>query len=127
MRFEQSLVAVTAIVFLAYGIGFIVAPTPLAIWVTGTAPTQPSALIDLRATYGGMSLGVGVVLLGLATPAMRLWGLRAVLVLMLGMAGGRTVGLLVDGPGNLTMTVYLLLELLLAAAAAVLLLRARRS
>ncbi|NKF22836.1 DUF4345 family protein [Solimonas sp. C16B3] len=78
----------------------------------------------MRATYGGLSVAVGALLWALAAhPSSRRAGLLGVLLLLLGMAGGRAVGLICDGPANAVMIAYLLLELSGAALAAWLLRR----
>ena len=93
MSLARLMILLTALVFAAYGVGFIVAPLTMLEWATGAVVNTPSAIIDLRATYGGLSLAVGLVLYGLGrsqggTPL----GLRVVIELMLGMGGGRLVG-----------------------------------
>lgn len=124
MTTNKLLIKLTAAVFAVYGIAFIVAPTQLAVLVTEASPTTAAALTDMRATYGGMSLAVGVLLFMLsAKPQTVRLGLSAVLLLMLGMAGGRMVGIAIDGSTTQMMWMYLALELIVAAAASVLLLR----
>ena len=118
MSLARLMILLTALVFAAYGVGFIVAPLSLLEWATGAVVNTPSAIIDLRATYGGLSLAVGLVLYGLGrsqggTPL----GLRVVIALMLGMGGGRLVGLVVDGGANAVMYAYLALEIVAAAVA----------
>ena len=70
----------------------------------------------MRATYGGMSIAVGVLLLLLSRSDPRP-GLVGVLVAMLCMAVTRTWGILIDGAGNNFMYVYLVLELVVALTA----------
>lgn len=113
------LVLLNAAVFGLYGLAFLVWPSAMAVWVTGVAPLSSSAMIDLRATYGGMSLAVGGVLYLLArSPQHHRLGLQAVLSLMLCMAGGRIIGMWVEGDANAMMGLYLGLELLMAVVAA---------
>ncbi len=82
-------------------------------------------MTDMRATYGGMSLAVGVMLLLLAQSDVRL-GLVSVLLLMVCMAAGRSYGLYVDAHANTVMYVYLLLEAVAAMLAVMLLLSMTR-
>ena len=112
------LVRVVALVFLGYGMGFVFVPEPLLRAVVGEVPVASSAWIDMRATYGGLSLGVGLLLavLSIRTETLRT-GTLGVLFLMAGMAGGRTVGMVVDGSPNGYMMLYLLLEIVTAALA----------
>lgn len=112
------LVRVVALVFLGYGMGFVFVPEPLLRAVVGEVPVASSAWIDMRATYGGLSLGVGLLLavLSIRTETLRT-GTLGVLFLMAGMAGGRIVGMVVDGSPNGYMMLYLLLEIVTAALA----------
>jgi uncharacterized protein YjeT (DUF2065 family) len=120
MSLSKSLVALTALVFLLYGLGFVLAPELLSQFVVDAVPAAGSAMTDMRATYGGMSVAVGVMLLLLARSDVRL-GLVAVLLLMVCMAAGRGYGLYVDAQANTLMYVYLLLEAVAAMAAVLLL------
>jgi hypothetical protein len=60
MKFATNLLRVNAALFIAFGTCFIVAPEFFADALTGSEPWTSSALIDMRATYGGMCLGVGL-------------------------------------------------------------------
>ncbi len=46
--------------FILFGAGFIAAPNALSLLLTGAAPGTPSAVTDMRATYGGTALGLGL-------------------------------------------------------------------
>ncbi len=108
---QALLVRLVALVFLLYGAGFIVAPAPLMLKVVGEVPVASSAWIDMRATYGGLSVGGGVILWVLAGSAVTLrTGALGVTVLMVGMALGRGVGIAVDGNPNGYMLLYLAME-----------------
>ena len=125
MAFSALIVRLTAAVFAAYGVGFILAPAWMADLSTGAVPATASGLIDMRATYGGLSLAVGVLLWRLAaSPETLRAGLRSVIVLMVGMAGGRLVGMALDGSANALMWTYLAAECVLTVIAAWLLARA---
>ncbi len=126
MKIENGILRLNAAVFALYGLCFLLAPVWMSQWLTGAAPGTPSGLIDMRATYGGMSLAFGLVLLLLASRQdLANIGLGAVLVMMLGMAGGRVLGMVLDGAANALMYGYLVLELGMAALAGLLILRAR--
>lgn len=118
MSLEAAFVRLNAAIFALYGVGFILFPEALAGMVTGEIPVTATGLTDMRATYGGMSLGVGIVLfiLTLKKETLRL-GVLGVVILMLGMGGGRSVGLVIDGVASQTMVTYLMLELAMAALA----------
>ena len=84
--------------------------------------SSSSGLIDIRATYGGMSLAVGIILYLLATGKDTLKiGLISVSVLMLAMAMGRIIGIGLDGTPNIYMYIYLALELAVGILALLLL------
>ncbi len=122
MNTNKLIVIITAAVFAIFGLAFIALPELLSQTITGAVPTTTSGLIDMRATYGGMSLAVGLLLFLLSRSDVRL-GLVAVLLLMLSMAGGRTYGILADGAPNIMMVLFLALELAVATVAGVLLAR----
>ena len=116
--FGPTLIWLNAGFFALYGLGFVLAPELLATTITEGAPQTSSAMIDFRATYGGMSIAVGLVLAALARdPSTHRLGLRAVAATMLCMASGRTVGIVLDGDPNVWMWIYLAGELAVAAAA----------
>ena len=121
-KIQVLLVQITAAIFVLYGLGFTFAPLAMAQFVTDASPTHASAIIDMRATYGGMSLAVGVLLFVLSARAEWLKaGLLAVTIIMAGMALGRVVGIVVDGNANTFMYIYLGLEIVGAVAAGMLL------
>ena len=104
-------------VFFLYGVAFALFPAEMAEFVTGGSPSTASGLIDLRSTYGGMSMGIGALFAFAARDAsLHRIGLRGVLAVMLGMGGARAIGIVVDGNPNAWMFVYLALEVGMAGA-----------
>jgi hypothetical protein len=114
----KLLVLLTAVIFFAYGLIFVFFPVQALLLVVGGSVSSSSGVIDVRATYGGMSVGVGIVLYLLATThgALRI-GLISVCLLMLGMAAGRIIGMVLDGNPNMYMYIYLVLELSVSSLA----------
>jgi len=114
----KFIVLATAGFFLLYGLAFAFVPEQFSLLVTQSAPQSPSGLIEFRATFGGMTIAVGV-LLALTTRKRELFrfGVVSVLVIMLLMAASRSVGILLDGPANTLMYIYLVAELATAALA----------
>ena len=115
MRLMVILLRINAALFFVFGIGFIFAPAVLAQFVTGAAPALPTALTDMRATYGGMALGIGIFF------AYTTWVQRGVyeavigaVLVMLGLALGRTLGIVIDGSPNKMMHLLLAAEILFA-------------
>lgn len=122
MAQSKLLIILTASIFALYGVLFILFPVALFEFATDSVLTGNTAVIDVRATYGGMSLAAGIILflLSQSTETIRL-GLLSVLLLMSGMAFGRIVGIVVDQQANTIMYIYLALELIAASLAAFLL------
>ncbi|MDG1207503.1 MAG: DUF4345 domain-containing protein [Pseudomonadales bacterium] len=116
MKFGKWLCLLGAGFFVIYGCLFTILPATFASLVTDGVPTTATALTDMRATYGGMSIAVGILL---AMFAMRKETLRsgivALCLLMTCMASTRVIGMVVDGEPNALMFIYLLLELVAMA------------
>ena len=112
MNYPKAVVILTALFFLIYGLMFSLFPMQTLQMVTGVVLDSGSGLIDLRATYGGMSVAAGILLfsLGNKTETLRT-GLLGVFLLMAGMAATRMLGMALDGPPNQIMVIYLILEI----------------
>ena len=119
MSFAGLLIGLNALVFVAYGVAFAIAPVALSLFVTESAPGSTSGIIDMRSTYGGMSIGLGI-LLGLMArdPGLHGLGLRSVIVVMVFMASSRLLGIALDGRPNGMMWAYLVAEVLVVVLAA---------
>lgn len=114
----KLLVQLTGLFFIGYGLAFTLFPVEMATAVTGTGPSTASGLIDLRATYGGMTLSVGIVLWLLAAKKTELsFALLAIAIILLAMAAARGLGMLLDGVPNHFMYGYLFAEIIGAAIA----------
>ena len=122
MNFSKLLIVLTALIFLIYGVLFTLFPISLLDLVVNGAVTSASGVIDMRATYGGMSFAVGCILLVLAKSADTIkTGLMSVFLLMCCMATGRFIGICVDQNANAVMYVYLILEVIVAVLSVLLL------
>ena len=119
MSLERFIIFLTAGFFLAYGLAFSVSPEMMAQLVTDSAPVGVSALVDFRATYGGLNMAVGIALCYLYATGQARASLVMIIVVLLSMAATRSIGLLLQGSGNVYMYLYLVLELLGSAMAAV--------
>ena len=116
MKFGRFLLLLGSGLFVSYGLLFSFAPVELARLVTGHAPSSPSAVIDMRATYGGMSIALGIILLLLALKEATIrTGVVGLFLVMACMAATRLVGIAVDGDANAVMYAYLALEVVAAA------------
>ncbi|WFB46428.1 DUF4345 domain-containing protein [Vibrio coralliilyticus] len=108
---SKGLILLTSAVFFFYGLAFAIAPNSMLSHTTGGYATSASMLVDIRATYGGMSVGVALILFLLSQkPSTLTMGLLAVIFVNASMATGRIIGLVSDGETNSTMHFYLMLE-----------------
>ena len=117
MTRERTILGLGAMVFIAIGAMFLIAP---AYWaeVVDIAVPSPLARTDLRATYGGFDLFFGFFL-GLCTLRTD-WlrpGLVALGLALAGFATGRLVGFIVEGHADRLMIGFAVLESLGAALA----------
>ena len=126
MKFARILLLLGSGIFALYGLLFSIAPVELARLVTGDAPSSPSALIDMRATYGGMSIAVGMILmlLALKEKTIRI-GVVSLLLVVVCMAATRIVGIAVDGGANIAIYFYLGLEIVAAVLCSIALVNCR--
>ena len=106
-------ILINSIVFLLYGIGFMFFTETLSLYVIDTVPNTKSGLIDMRATYGGMSIGFAL-LLYLTSQDSKIFvlGVKSIILIVGGMALGRFTGIIKEGSPNTLMYIYLLLEVL---------------
>ena len=112
MSLAVLLLRITSVLFVAFGIGFAVAPQDLAELVTGAAPSVSSAVTDMRATYGGVPLGIGLFIGYCARrPETVRLGLLASLAVVASLGAARLVGIIVDGSPNGFMLVFLATEM----------------
>ena len=106
-------ILINSIVFLLYGIGFMFFTETLSLYVIDTVPNTKSGLIDMRATYTGMSIGFAL-LLYLTSQDSKIFvlGVKSIILIVGGMALGRFTGIIKEGSPNTLMYIYLLLEVL---------------
>ncbi len=112
MTFPVVLLWITSAMFTAFGVGFAAVPEQLADFILDASPSTSSAMIDMRATYGGVAIGLGVFMgLCASRPQWIRQGLMATLLVLTGLAVTRLVGLVADGDPNGFMLLNLALEL----------------
>ena len=118
MVYARIVLILTGLIYLAFGIFFLVAPeqaaTIVSYWLGG-----PTAFTEARAFYGGLEIGLAAFLTVCAgvrrfVPV----GLLAVLLLCGGTAAARLVGMVVDESRSTVVLVSLATELVVAALAA---------
>ncbi len=101
MTFPVVLLWIDCLLFVGFGLGFVAAPQELAEFLLGSAPIVPSAVIDMRATYGGVALGIGLFFgLTARSPQTVRIGLLASLLVIGSLGAARLVGVVVDGEPN---------------------------
>lgn len=126
MTLARAALLLAAVVFAGLGIGFLIAPVQWASVVEVSLPTA-TARTDLRATYGGFDLAVGVFLglCALRTDWIRP-GLVALGLAAAGFAGGRLLGILLEDTASPLMLSFAVIESATACLAFVLLRRLPR-
>ncbi|GAL17804.1 DUF4345 family protein [Vibrio maritimus] len=107
----KLMVWITTLVFFGYGLLFSLSPNMLFERVTDSALFSYSAAIDIRATYGGMMMAIGIILalLVLRAETLKLSVIAATLLAGL-MAVTRLMGIVVESQPNDTMQIYLATE-----------------
>ena len=60
MTGRPILLGLNALMFIAFGVGFIFAPVAVTPLFLGVAAPAGDLLVDMRATYGGLSLAAGL-------------------------------------------------------------------
>ena len=119
MLFSRILLVLLGLMFLGFGVAFLLRPTQMAQMVSVQLP-EPTAKMEIRAFYGGLEIGLAVFLFACA--AMGAWikpGLLAAGLACAGPALGRTVGLLLDGRPKSVIFTILAVEVASAVVVAI--------
>ncbi len=112
----RIILGLSALVYVGIGLAFIIAPESLLPRVNITAPSG-TALTDVRAVYGGLDLGVGVLLAYCLMRNEIQTGLVACTLTLGGLAIARIIGMTLDAAQD-TITYGLLTSELVGAAMA---------
>jgi hypothetical protein len=123
MKLARGLTFASALIFVVVGAGFLLIPKRYGDALEISLPTA-MARTDVRATYGGLELGLGIFLI--ICVVRREWirpGLWALALTVGGFATGRLVGFVAEGTINNFMLFFLVLELAVALLAVFLLRR----
>jgi len=116
MTLQRMLLWINCALFVMFGVGFIMMPGFLANLLTDAVPGTTSAMIDMRATYGGMALGIAIFFGVCARhPDTVRIGLIASVLVLFCIALGRIVGIFIDGSPNIFIYLLLSAEILFAA------------
>ncbi len=126
MKFAKIFILINALVFFIYGLLFLIFPVESSNWVVDTSPSTSSGLIDMRATYGGLAIAVGIIFYLLASkPSTIKIGLISVTVTLAAMALGRFIGIVIDTNPNPNMYIYLTLEIVFAVMGAIVIIQTK--
>jgi len=100
MSFARAYLRVVGVMTFFFGLVYLLAPERMTD-PTGFGPLAPSALTDVRATYGGLQIGWGLFLLWAAADVGRVRLALVLLVLTVGaVALSRLTGILIDSSAN---------------------------
>ena len=121
MNRRKNMLVFCGVIFVAFGLFGMFAPKMLAALLSYKFLTS-SAIIDMRATYGGVFALSGGYFLYCATKQelIRL-GLHLVIILLGGLLVGRIVGFIFDGSPDFGQYVYLVGEIVIIGSIVVLL------
>lgn len=114
MTIRLVLLGVFSLMFLVFGLGFIFWPEGFTPLFLGVPSPGGDLMIDMRATYGGISLAVGLFAGHCAMRREHLsLGLMLAFLISVGLLSGRGVGLIASDAAGLLMRNSLILEALL--------------
>ncbi|MFA5494705.1 MAG: DUF4345 family protein [Porticoccaceae bacterium] len=115
MTIRAVLLGLNALMFIAFGLGFIVDPVTVTPMFLGLPAPSGDLLIDMRATYGGLSLAVGIYMAYCTWRREYLYqGLLVAFLVMLALLVGRGVAILAEHSASQAMYQSLILELVLS-------------
>jgi hypothetical protein len=126
MRGAKIYLVLMGVSTVLFGLGYLFAPMQM-LAPMGFTELKPSALTDIRATYGGLQIGVGLFLLYCLPPARMRTGLVFSVLSIAAVALSRVTGLALDRDITQTLQYTAGLEIGLAVVALVLLLRLPRN
>jgi hypothetical protein len=109
MRVAQVFLFLTALMSVVFGAIYLAAPYTMTDPM-GFGQLAPSALTDVRATYGGLQLGMGLFLFWCLAPARLRTGLLFTLLSVGALAICRGIGLAIDGDVTSTLRGALIFE-----------------
>jgi hypothetical protein len=121
-KMSKGLILSTSFVFFVYGLLCLFFPVEVLRDVVEGSVSSASGIIELRSNFGGLYISIAVILYMLASNETTIRvGLISVLIIMLGMAAGRSLGFFIDGSPTWAMYLYLSLEIIIASLSIMLL------
>lgn len=124
MRIAQTYLALMAVMSVVFGVIYLFWPSMMTDPM-GFGALAPAAVTDVRATYGGFQIGMGVFLLWCLTPTRVRGGLLLTLLTVGAVAACRAIGLVIDGAVTSNLQGVLVFEVVLTVVTLVLWLRTR--
>ncbi len=110
MTLTKVVLSLAGLMYLGFGVAFLVAPAPMAELVH-LSVEHPVARTEVRAFYGGLEMGLGLfLLLCLARRGAARLGALALALLAGGTALGRVFGIIADGSAGAAVLAILLVE-----------------
>jgi hypothetical protein len=123
MSLARTYLRILGAMTLFFGLIYLLSPRSMTD-PTGFGPLGPSATTDVRATYGGLQIGLGLFLLWAAAQEARVRVALVLQVLTIGaVAASRAFGILLDGEASGLLVAALLFEILLTLVSVALLRR----
>ena len=117
MTFGRIVLYVAALMSLATGVSYLVSPQGMAT-AAGFGDLQPGGMTDVRATYGGFQIGMGLFLVWTALDPDRIRsGLLLTLLVFGALASSRAIGLALDASLNAFHQLGILFEVVFTATA----------
>ena len=109
MQLAKFSIFITILIYLIIGVWCLVAPIQTSSGVEISLPTT-TAIVDFRATYGGLLIGIGVFFIVCLKDTYIRLGLILQALSLGGLAFGRIVGLFLDGMPNPLLIYFLIAE-----------------
>lgn len=101
MGFARSYIRILGAITLFFGVAYLLDPGGILTDAAGFGALTPGGLTDVRATYGGLQLGLGAFLVWAANSDSRIRMALVLVALSIGAVGlGRALGLMLDGDAN---------------------------
>jgi hypothetical protein len=117
MDLARTYLRILGAMTLVFGLVYLLAPSSMTD-PSGFGPLGPAATTDVRATYGGLQIGLGIFLLWAAAEQTRVRIALILQALTIGaVALARALGILIDGAATGVLLGALCLEVLLTVAA----------
>jgi hypothetical protein len=113
-RIYSFLIYLSGAVFLFFGLAFLIAPEYFGSMVDMEF-SKPNALIDIRATYGGMLLGIAVWFFYCGKTNRVSEGLFSSFLMVSGLLLGRITGTIISGSPNKVTVFFLISEVFISA------------